>query len=78
MLPSSGSDTPTALSGQLFTDDKGWGALAVELRVRILLGLDATDLLSCSKVRTMPSAFLLRVRTPGRKSPGCSCIQETD
>ncbi|KAI0696306.1 hypothetical protein C8T65DRAFT_743637 [Cerioporus squamosus] len=36
--------------GQLFANHKGWGALANELRVRILGQLDATDLVSCIQV----------------------------
>ncbi|RPD74951.1 hypothetical protein L226DRAFT_571194 [Lentinus tigrinus ALCF2SS1-7] len=42
--------SPTACVEQPFLNPKGWGALATELRVRILQELNATDLLSCLKV----------------------------
>ncbi|TFK83948.1 hypothetical protein K466DRAFT_665476 [Polyporus arcularius HHB13444] len=41
---------PSPGAAPLFANHQGWGALANELRVHILKELDATDLLSCSKV----------------------------
>lgn len=54
--------TSMPVQGQ-FADEKGWRALANELRVRILEELAPTDLLSCLKVRINSVHFLRTLLT---------------